>query len=932
MKSHLLYVLIILMSSMIYGQPKFINKTHQYKSAFPTRSLIPGASLDVNGDLIDDIVVIDRGKVLYTFMSTGKHFALQNGQSIKVSPIGEWSLAAGDLNNDGYQDVITAGQYTIGSICALNPNQYTRKQIVTHIYAQGSNMVDINNDGWLDYYISNEDGPSKIFINDGTGNLIETKVIDFLINDNTDGSGNYGSTWADVNGDFKPDLVLSKCKGGVDDPTDQRRINRLYINHGDGTFSDQGAAFNLNSGAQTWATVVADLDNDGDMDALVVNHYSPHQLMENINNQSFEEQPLPEHLASFSFQAAAADFDNDGLIDIFLGGGNGGILLHNKGEIQFEIIKTFLGNSPVNSFTLGDYNDDGCMDIYAHLGISANEVGVKDDELWLNAGNENHYIKINLTGQFSNRSGISAHLSVYSGNNKWVRYVTSGDGYGAVNSLQQHIGLGKVTQVDSLIIRWPSGFIDKYYDLEVDHTYYAQEDICMTRQIELYDTLLIYKNEDVLLSALDSFATYTWSNNKHAQQINVSPGMYHVSMSDSKGCTTISKPIRVVSGCFDENTQLLPVNDTLFLCDGNELKIVASSATSYLWQDQSTSQEFIAHQSGWVTLTAQDYCGNALSDSIYVQVLNPDLSFEVKGDSIRQGERAILTSSHENTEWFQWPDTGTLLGRGNKFITNTLDTTTTFAGRLSILSHKISDKVGNPSFPQNNFYHTDNASGALYFIVKNDCIIHSMKVNTDTRGLRRIYILRNKVDTVFARNFELESGISTIILDAKLTIGDYSIATDENVNITHLGHASPRLVRTSGDTNYPYLLENVVEIVSSTFGPTVYLYFYDWEVYHELLYCQSDFKLADVVVDINTFVKNVGFEDIVILPNPITESIHILTKYDFDKLIITDINGSVTTTFNNQVSTINCSHWPPGLYFATFFRNGQTSTFKLIKT
>ncbi len=928
--------LVLLLSAFVCStticQPFLSEKTRQYKSSFPTRSVMPGASLDINGDLIDDIVVIDRGHTLNTILSSGSHFDLVHNNSIKTTILREWSLAAGDLNNDGLIEIITTGAYSQGSITTLNTSgNLTKSSLATNIYAQGSAVVDINNDGWLDYFVCNEDGPPKIYLNDKTGALRLQNVIDFLENDNTDGSGNYGVVWTDVNGDYLPDMVLSKCKGGVNDPTDKRRINRLYINNGDGTFEENGSIFNLNSGEQTWVTVVEDFDNDGDMDALVVNHYAPHQLMENINNERFEERPLPQVLSSFSFQAVSLDIDNDGLIDILLSGAESGILLHNKGNMQFEIIKDIFGKFTVHSFTTGDYNDDGFPDIHAHLGLPINEVGLTDDQLWLNNANENHFLKISLRGTTSNLSGIGAHLSLYTPAGRQVRMVKGGESYGICNSLQQTFGLGAGTEIDSLVIRWPSGIKEVYTDLQADHTYLAQESFCVSQQITLYDEVQIYKNEPLSFEAPSGYSSYLWSNGSKSPVVSVNPGLYHVSMTDANGCITISKPVKVVSGCFAADTDILK-DEYLSFCAGNSIEILPSvNGSTFVWQDSINSPTFTTNETGWVIIIAQDYCGQTIHDSVFVEKLVLDIDFEISADTVQKGQQATLTSSVSSTNWYVSPDFDNPVHSGSIFITNPIDTTTIFGSRIvELLDYKTS-VIGEHDMPTTNQYHTNTASGTMVFSVESGCVLYKTTVNTDTPGTRRIYILKNNQDTVFAQNFMLPIGISVLTLNATLQPGDYVIGTDEKVNQENLGFKSPRLVRTSGNTAYPYIVDDVITIKTSTFGPTAYLYFYDFEIYTELLYCESDLKTIEVQVDTTTSLHDETDFQISISPNPVTDWLYWSLDTPVDEVIFTNLYAQYNHNISDIKNAYNMQDFPAGMYVLIARKGHKIKHFKIVK-
>ncbi|HRO08962.1 MAG TPA: FG-GAP-like repeat-containing protein [Saprospiraceae bacterium] len=928
-KYPILFITIFLTNSG-FSQQFFKDKTRQYKADIPTRSVMPGASLDINGDLVDDIVVIDRGNILKTIFSSGKSFGLNYNNSIKTSVLREWSLAAGDLNNDGFNEIITTGEYSQGTIITLNNiSPLPKKTFTTNVYAQGSAIADINNDGWLDYFLCNEDGPPKIYINDKAGTIREKEVIRFMENDNTDGSGNYGAVWVDINGDYKSDLVLSKCKAGVTDPTDKRRINRLYINNGDGTYTESGKDFNLNSGAQTWVTAVADFDNDGDMDALVVNHYSPHQLMENIDNTHFVERPLSEILSSFSFQAITLDIDNDGLTDILLSGAGGGILLHNKSDMQFDIIKDIFDKSVVHSMSMGDYNDDGFPDIHAHLAIPVNEIGVSDDQLWLNTGNDNHYIKFSLRGSTSNRSAIGAHLTLYTPSGKQVRMIKGGESYGICNSFQQIFGLGKDTIIDSLVVRWPSGIKEVFESLSPDKTYLIQENKCITQQITLYDEPLIYKNTLLELTSPSGFASYQWNTGTKTSTLSAGPGLYHVSMTDVNGCLTISKPVRVISGCFGPNDVVIK-EDSLAFCSGKSVEIIPSiSASSFIWQDSIDGFSFITDKAGWIKVDAKDYCNQTISDSIFISKVSFD--YQISADSIYKGQQAVLHSSSPLTKWYKSPDFDNAVYTGATYITPPLDTSTVYGARSSALLDYNTNETGEHMIPANKTYHVNSASGTMTFKVESKCIVHSLTVNTDMAGIRNIFILKEGKDTVFSRLYTLNVGVSTIILDVDLLPGNYSIATNEKVNQSGLGFKSPRLTMTSGKTSYPYTINDVLSITSSTFGPTAFLYFYDWVVYSDLLYCEGDFKTVTVQVSNSSTTSNSNEFSIRIWPNPATDILYINHTEPLDYIEVKNTSSQLTEIYNGSENHIDISNYPPGLYILSIYKNESEKHFKFIK-
>jgi hypothetical protein len=923
-------LLIFLFVQAIQAQSTFVDVTNQYKSQMPTRSVMPGAAIDFDGDLIDDLVILDEGNILKIVKSNGKNFGLALIDSIKTTNVREWTLTAGDLNNDGSNEVIVAGEYNFGSIVSVVNNKLIRKTFNSGIYAQGSNTVDINNDGWLDYFVCNDDGPSKIYMNDKSGNLILTNVIDFKINDPTDGSGNYGSEWVDVNGDKLPDLCLSKCRAGVEDPNDQRRINRLYVNQGNGSFEEKGAEFGLNSGRQSWVTAFGDIDNDGDQDAFVVNHYGPHELMENINGTSFQEINVAGTFSSFSFQAIMRDFDNDGWLDILLTGVEGSILMHNNKDKTFTIIRNIIGPAPVRSMVVGDFNDDGFLDIHGHLGEPINDVGLTNDQIWFNRPNGNKFIKFNLVGSSSNISGIGAQLELYGEWGKQVRYVKGGESYGIFNSFQQVFGLGSATMADSLIIYWPSGTIDKYYNITSGNTYLIQEGNCISTHIDLYPDVQILTDTSLVLEALPDFASYIWSNGEVTSQILGSPGTYHVKMTDTKGCVTVSKPIVVLSGCFKEGVKLINISESLKRCEGTELQIFASEAAHYIWHNGSNSAFFTTNQTGWVTLSASDYCGNTVRDSVYVEFVNID--WKAQGDTITKGSVATLTSSHKNTEWYVSPDYINPIFIGDTLKTEPLDVTKIYYAKAIQVVDKNIDFVGENTFPTSNFYGANTTAANMVFSVEKKCILHAVNVNTDTEGIRRILITNAQNEIIFSKDVMLDVGITKVVLDAGLEPGlGYRIRTDENINLTSFGFRSPRLVRTFNNTSYPYTIENTLTILSSSFGAQYFMYFYDWEVHHELQTCES--KLVDVValVEMENSTVEALKKYVTLYPNPVRDVLQISLDEKVTYAAISSLHDPLIINNLIHERNIDVSGWPAGMYVLHFMAEGKLYHIKWVK-
>ncbi|NNK81230.1 MAG: VCBS repeat-containing protein, partial [Flavobacteriales bacterium] len=223
--------------------------------------------LDMNGDNLDDVVRYSSGNLIIDYQQVDGSFEEQ------VYPAGinnypSWSVAGGDLDGNGFNDLILGSGSEVSFVYAnADGTGYNEVNVDDYIFTQRTNMVDIDNDGNLDAFACHDVDQSHPFKNDGTGvmsedqSLIETVPV----------GGNYASVWCDFDNDGDVDMYMSKCRGGAA-PTDPQRINGLYRNNGDGTFTEMAADVNMADNDQSWVTIFEDFDNDGDFDTYTVNH------------------------------------------------------------------------------------------------------------------------------------------------------------------------------------------------------------------------------------------------------------------------------------------------------------------------------------------------------------------------------------------------------------------------------------------------------------------------------------------------------------------------------------------------------------------------------------------------------------------------------------------------------------------------------------
>lgn len=456
-------------------------------------SLLPSATVsdhavgitDMNGDGLDDIIRMNSNGSTQTIYvaaqeGVGEDFSEFIIGTMDVPGTGSadaWGLCVADLDHNGRNDFISGGFYNgiyIFKSNADNTAYDTDIELIDEVYVQGMSASDIDNDGFVDLFICDDVEISQMLTNDGSGNMSELPLGLVPSTDlDSDDSGNYGSCFVDVDNNGHTDLYIAKCRQGVNQNTDPRRINLLYMNNGDGTWSSEGEARGVASGAQSWSADFGDIDNDGDLDLFVGNHDVTSAFYLNDGTGHFTDETGPAQLDSdFGFlviQTTWADFNNDGYIDLLaMGNGNHTIAL-NDGDGTFTTEEDYFSNFPVNSYALGDLDNDGFIDLY----ITANGYGGWGNEAWedriyLNDGNSNNYLKVALTGVESNLNGIGARISIYGPWGVQIRDVKAGESYGIQHSLTQHFGLGAHETIDQVTVTWPSGQVDNFYDVAAD--------------------------------------------------------------------------------------------------------------------------------------------------------------------------------------------------------------------------------------------------------------------------------------------------------------------------------------------------------------------------------------------------------------------------------------------------------------------------------
>lgn len=463
---------------------------------------------DMNGDGLDDIIRLSGATNLQIEYQTSGNFTLLNYGSIPGSG-SEWGMAIADVDTNGFNDIIVGGAFNGLKLLKANSsgdNYDVSTLSGESIFLQNANFVDIDNNGTIDFFGCADTSTSPAYSNDGLGNFTRdnANLIDAISTIPSDNSGNYGSIWMDYDNDGDQDLYISKCRLGVTDPNDGRRINLLFQNDGNGNFTEVGVAAGLVPYAQSWSASFEDIDNDGDLDCVLINHDQSSYIYENNGDGTFTNiTPSTgidvelDDMATGGIQVIMEDFDNDTFIDLFITSRSGTHkLFKNNGDKTFSrVASPFSTSDRIQSAAVGDLNNDGFVDVIAGFGSGYNNPSSSiDDVLFLNNGNSNHWSEITLLGNPSNINGIGARIEIYGAWGKQIRDVRSGESYGIMNSLKTHFGLGANMSITKIVVNWPSGNVDELLSPTIDESIVIVEGSTLNTNESVASIFKIYPN------------------------------------------------------------------------------------------------------------------------------------------------------------------------------------------------------------------------------------------------------------------------------------------------------------------------------------------------------------------------------------------------------------------------------------------------------
>jgi signal transduction histidine kinase len=464
------YVIILLISLkiQILSSPIDSMFTESNKNTFsPIISDAYGVSFrDVNNDGLSDLYIVCFRNLNRLLIRNGNNHTFKDETILsglggnlmpgKLSNL-ELGLMVADFNNDSEIEFIIAGWnnttrfFTNQGDLSFRSYHYNLGIKFRHDF-NGVISGDVDNDGDLDLYFTDEHYSNRLFINRGTA----------VFDDETAQRGlefngiSQGASFADVDGDGDLDLYV----------TNWQNADLFYRNDGNGFFENTELDIKVcKEKISTNAVTFSDIDNDGDSDFFVTsrdgrNYLYSNRTVANDSNWYFVDVSDKFNLidSCTSYGSVIADFNNDGWQDIFVTNiGPNQFYLNQKGKFFKKLFEDKSDNTRnLKGYSTGaafaDYDLDGDLDLF---------VSNKDTFclLYNNPTNDSAFIKFQLHGVNSNRDAIGSRIELYKNNHIddknyliATREISGGSGYLSLNDLVVHFGIDTVDVVDAKII------------------------------------------------------------------------------------------------------------------------------------------------------------------------------------------------------------------------------------------------------------------------------------------------------------------------------------------------------------------------------------------------------------------------------------------------------------------------------------------------
>ncbi len=337
-------------------------------------------------------------------------------------------IAAADVNNDGWLDIYVSNDYSIPDFMYINNQDGTFTEVIkeatnqTAFYGMGVDIADINNDGFLDIFQADMDADSNRRQKANMASMNPRLFYETVL---------YGFHYQ----------YMHNCL----------QLNSGLMENGVPKFSNISRLTGTSSTDWSWAPLFADFDNDSHKDLFVSNG-----TRKEINNKDFFKKIGKKEYDKLSLVEKSAQIPSE-KIDNFM--------FKNLGGLEFKKANQDWGiehKGFSNGAVYADLDNDGDLEIIIN--------NIDEEAVIFQNNATNNYLKIQLLGTAKNKHGLGSRVTIYADGKQQVQELTLTRGFQSSVAPELHFGLDQTAQIDSLKVIWNDGNSYTQKNIKVNQT------------------------------------------------------------------------------------------------------------------------------------------------------------------------------------------------------------------------------------------------------------------------------------------------------------------------------------------------------------------------------------------------------------------------------------------------------------------------------
>lgn len=335
-------------------------------------------------------------------------------------------------------------------------------------FGLGATVGDVNNDGWLDIYVSNDFFERDyLYINNHDGTFKECLPEQMK----SISGASMGADVADINNDGWSDIFVTEMLperndriktvttfenwdryqySVTNDYYHQFTRNMLQLNNGNNTFSEVGRLTDMDATDWSWGALMFDMDNDGLKDVFVANG-----IYQDLTNQDYLQYVSNEEVVKSIVTNNQVNYQK--LVELIPSNPVPDYAFHNQGNLSFVNMAEEWGLGEPNfsnGSAYGDLDNDGDLDlVISHVNEMASVIRNEANVL----KPDNHYLKFSLKGNGKNPFALGTRITIEHKDQRFSMEQIPNRGFESSVDPRPNIGLGTLDTVELVHIQWPDG-------------------------------------------------------------------------------------------------------------------------------------------------------------------------------------------------------------------------------------------------------------------------------------------------------------------------------------------------------------------------------------------------------------------------------------------------------------------------------------------